>query len=198
MTTNYRTDPSVAEDSVKLPSRNAESPASAEMPVSWPTLMSWLEETEDDLTRLTECLQAERECIALFDIENLMVMVDEKQRLLDKITLRRQERRSVLQNMWMQTRLIGTPMPDSVPEVLRLLADTDVERNTQYLDMAERLTALMDVVAELTNLNRTLVNRALSWIDNYIGEIRGDAASKLYTARGRLRSCLSTPLRRTI
>jgi flagellar biosynthesis/type III secretory pathway chaperone len=147
-----------------------------------------LARAEARLVELTECLQKEREYVTVFDVGSLLSTLDRKRGLLEGFERDGAERRTALSRLWNDAGRDQASLPESMPDALRgLAAQADPELSSKLGDRADRFEALVDVVTELNSVNQSLVSRSLSWIEAYIGEISGAAASTTYNANGRMK-----------
>lgn len=164
----------------------------------WQPLFADLTQTESLLRSLVLALQQERAAVALFDIESLLEVVVQKHQLTQALVDSRPARLRLLTRYWSEHD-VRARMPEDTLAALRLLAETvdESESADSLLDFADRITQLVDVSRELGTANRVLVQRALSWVDAHLAELRGHDRT-VYTAKGRFDTHTGTAKRRVL
>ena len=159
-------------------------------------LLKELEFVEEEFVQVTEFLQKEREHLATFEIEQLLEAVESKHAFLREMTSRWGERRALISEVLETYGIQQEAAPDSIPSLLRSLAQVPAFDTQEFEELACRFEIQIDVISELRDVNKTLVQRALWWIDAYLGDLRGAPAN--YTATGRRAAATATTLRRTL
>ena len=154
-------------------------------------------ECESALQALNRSLQLEREHVAVFQFDSLLEAVSEKEQVQARLAQLRVSRRDVVAKAWVNHGLSFNALPDDLNEAMRSLTQAD-QSFAPLVEVSGRLAVLVDVARELQNVNRVLVQRALSWIDSYRAEVLGTTGASAYDAAGRRTERQSRMTYRTI
>lgn len=158
-------------------------------------LLDKLESIETKLVDLTECLQKEREYVTLFDISNLLEVIDRKHQLLETIDEESEKRQQIFYRAWTSAGGDREDIPEKVPEMLRGLADLEEDHADRLEGLASRFEALMDVIWELREVNESLIHRSLHWLNAYVDDISAHVSSSTYDSSGEMKEASFNILR---
>lgn len=158
------------------------------------TLLHLAIELEDDLAHLVALLQEERRLVAVFEVEALLETVQQKAAHVARMQHRTATRRVEASGAWAACQP-ETALPDSMPVALRLVAASSGQ--AACADVASRLEALLDVVAELQDVNRGAVARTLGWLDSALDDVRNEP-NGTYGANGRRAAATPAALRKVV
>lgn len=163
----------------------------------WEPLYAAAEAAEMALLEIADCLRTERECVTLFDAPGLLKVLARREKLVAEFESGRSKRREAVESAWAQASP-EVEIPAELPDVLRAVADIEGTDEQRLTDAASELEVLGDVVRELHELNKVLLERAMTWVSLYVTELMGSTGTQTYDGSGRMRGRGGTLLRRTI
>lgn len=149
-------------------------------------LWAMVERDERSLASLVDCLKRERDCIASFDVANLLDVVNRKAELLESFRRHADDRRQVLASVWAHCGAPSAMMPDDVADVLRELAAYAGMESARLVHASERFKNMFLEMTQLHEVNQSLVQRSLSWLDSYLSDLMGRTPADTYNAGGRV------------
>lgn len=161
-------------------------------------LCGLLDEQEADLRTLVELLQKEREHVAAFDVPALLETVQTKAAHLARWDQERSLRRNRCIDVWIRMGRRQRDLPGRLPDALRALSDDARDLDVDLELRASAFQVLFDVVAELQQVNKVAVQRALSWLQGALDSNDADRRPTTYSANGRRPAAITAALRRVV
>jgi len=158
------------------------------------TLFEVLRLNVASLQNLAQLLRTERESVVFFDVQALMGVLEDKNRMLG-------EHQSIHATLQMSVKAVWNiygprhiSEPDDLPESLRLVGETiGGADGLRLIEFSSEVVALIDVVRELHDMNKELVQRSVGWITSYVADLVGSSSAGTYDVTGRMGRGRQTP-----
>ena len=164
---------------------------------SWDAVYETVQSTQIAMLQIADCLRAERECVTLFDAPRLLKVLASREAAVADFESGRVPRRRALEQAWTSCELPGH-LPDDMATALRGFTEGAGADRARLRDAASELEVLADVIRELHEMNRGLLEQAMTWVNMYVADLMGTARGGTYDGAGRMRAAGGSVLRRTI
>lgn len=166
--------------------------ATLESPLT--TLLNLLHKDVESLQGLARLLREERECVVFFDVQGLMGALERKNQMLKDHQTLHSTLQQAAKACWQECGPRRIEEPEDLPECLRLLGESIKSSNGQRLvEFSSEIVALVDVVRELHEMNKELVQRSVSWITSYVADLVDSSTASTYDVTGRMGRVRQSP-----
>lgn len=151
------------------------------------SLFGVLERSVSSLQSIIKALRSERECVAFFDVQGLMGALESKNQALAEHQELQSQLSHHVKSCWQESGPRRMDTPENVSEALRLLGESvSGQSGRRLVEYSSELVALIDVVRELHDMNKELVQRSVSWITSYVAELVDTSSAGTYDVTGRI------------